>query len=133
MGEQTTNVVKDIPWEASGTEHYTGEAYFKKTVGVDGTVHFEKTIPVEGEVYYKQTVNAKGEVQFEKTVVVEGEVEGGGTVTAEGEVEARGTTSARHKFDMSVPVGMAISGGITGAIQGLFTMKNVKYLSLIHI
>ena len=28
---------------------------------------------------------------------------------------------------MSVPIGMAISGGITGAIQGLFTMKNVKY------
>lgn len=127
MGEQTTNVVKDIPWETSGTSHYSGEAYFKKTVGVDGKVHFERTVPVEGEVYYKQTVNAKGEVQFEKTVVVEGEVEGGGTVTAEGEVEAKGTTSARHKFDMSVPVGMAISGGITGAIQGLFTMKNVKY------
>ena len=28
---------------------------------------------------------------------------------------------------MSVPVGMAISGGISGAIAGLFTMKNVKY------
>lgn len=120
-----TNIIE--PWEASGTEHYSGEAYFKKTVGVDGKVHFERTVPVEGEVYYKQTVNAKGEVQFEKTVVVEGEVEGGGTVTAEGEVEAKGTTSGRHKFDMSVPIGMAISGGITGAIQGLFTMKNVKY------
>lgn len=129
MGEQSTTVVKDIPWEANGTVNYdySGEAYFKKTVGVDGTVHFERTVPVEGEVYYKQTVNAKGEVQFEKTVVVEGEVEGEGTVTAEGEVEAKGTTSARHKFDMSVPIGMAISGGITGAIQGLFTMKNVKY------
>ena len=127
MGEQTTNVVKDIPWEASGTEHYSGEAYFRKEVDVDGTVHFKREVPVEGEVYYKQTVNAKGEVQFEKTVVVEGEVEGGGTVTAEGEVEAKGTTSARHKFDMSVPVGMAISGGISGAIAGLFTMKNVKY------
>lgn len=120
-----TNIIE--PWEASGTEHYSGEAYFKKTVGVDGTVHFERTVPVEGEVYYKQTVNAKGEVQFEKTVVVEGEVQGEGTVTAEGEVEAKGTTSGRHKFDMSVPIGMAISGGITGAIQGLFTMKNVKY------
>ena len=120
-----TNIID--PWEASGTEHYSGEAYFKKTVGVDGTVHFERTVPVEGEVYYKQTVNAKGEVQFEKTVVVEGEVQGEGTVTAEGEVEAKGTTSGRHKFDMSVPIGMAISGGITGAIQGLFTMKNVKY------
>lgn len=127
MGEQTTNVVKDIPWEANGTEHYSGEAYFRKEVDVDGTVHFKREVPVEGEVYYKQTVNAKGEVQFEKTVVVEGEVEGGGTVTAEGEVEAKGTTSARHKFDMSVPVGMAISGGISGAIAGLFTMKNVKY------
>ena len=120
-----TNIIE--PWEASGTEHYSGEAYFKKTVGVDGTVHFERTVPVEGEVYYKQTVNAKGEVQFEKTVVVEGEVQGEGTVTAEGEVEAKGTTSARHKFDMSVPIGAAISGGITGAIQGLFTMKKVKY------
>lgn len=120
-----TNIIE--PWEASGTEHYSGEAYFKKTVGVDGTVHFERTVPVEGEVYYKQTINAKGEVQFEKTVVVEGEVQGEGTVTAEGEVEAKGTTSGRHKFDMSVPIGMAISGGITGAIQGLFTMKNVKY------
>lgn len=129
MGEQTTNVVKDIPWEANGTVNYdySGEAYFKKTVGVDGTVHFERTVPVEGEVYYKQTVNAKGEVQFEKTVVVEGEVQGEGTVTAEGEVQAAGTTRARHKFDMSVPIGAAISGGITGAIQGLFTMKNVKY------
>ena len=84
-----TNIIE--PWEASGTEHYSGEAYFKKTVGVDGTVHFERTVPVEGEV------------------------------------EAKGTTSGRHKFDMSVPIGMAISGGITGAIQGLFTMKNVKY------
>lgn len=120
-----TNIIE--PWEASGTENYSGEAYFKKTVGVDGKVHFERTVPVEGEVYYKQTVNAKGEVQFEKTVVVEGEVEGGGTVTAEGEVEAKGITSGRHKFDMSVPIGAAISGGITGAIQGLFTMKKVKY------
>ncbi len=135
MGEQTTNVVKDIPWDASGTEHYSGEAYFSKTVDVDGTVHFKREVPVEGEVYYKQTVNAKGEVQFEKTVVVEGEgtvraegvVEGEGTVTAEGEVEAKGQTKARHKFDMSVPIGMAISGGISGAIAGLFTMKNVKY------
>ncbi len=120
-----TNVI--TPWEQSGTEHYKGEAYFKKTVGVDGKVHFEKTIPVEGEVYYKQTVNAKGEVQFEKTVVVEGEVEGTGTTKAEGEVEAKGVTRARHKFDWSVPIGAAISGGITGAIQGLFSMKKVKY------
>lgn len=128
-GELVDTTKTDVitPWEQSGTEHYKGEAYFKKTVGVDGKVHFEKTIPVEGEVYYKQTVNAKGEVQFEKTVVVEGEVEGTGTTKAEGEVEASGVTSARHKFDWSVPIGAAISGGITGAIQGLFTMKKVKY------
>lgn len=129
MGEQTTTVVKDIPWEASGTVDYdySGEAYFKKTVGVDGTVHFERTVPVEGEVYYKQTVNAKGEVVFEKTYTVTGEVSGEETKTVEGEVEDRGVTSGRHKFDINAPIGMAISGGITGAIQGLFTMKKIKY------
>ena len=62
-----------------------------------------------------------------KELSAEGVVEGEGTVTAEGEVEAKGQTKARHKFDMSVPIGMAISGGISGAIAGLFTMKNVKY------
>lgn len=129
MGEQTTTVVKDIPWEANGTVNYdySGEAYFKKTVGVDGTVHFERTVPVEGEVYYKQTVNAKGEVQFEKTYVVKGEVSGEEKRTVEGEVEDRGITSGRHKFDINAPIGMAIAGATTKAVQALFTMKKVKY------
>ena len=112
VGGQTTYHDRDIPWSYDGTA--TGTASGTTTVGASGTT----TVEASGTT----TVTASGT----ETVTVEGEVEGQTRGTAEGEVRDQGTTSARHKFDLGVPVAMAISGGISGIIKGLFSMKNVK-------
>ena len=105
---------------ASGTYNGTASGTYNGTAS--GTATGTATGTASGVASGDVTVEASGT----ERVTVEGEVEGQTKGTAEGEVRDQGTTSARHKFDLGVPVAMAISGAISGVIKGVFTMKNVK-------
>lgn len=156
VGGQTTYHDRDIPWSHDGTVSgtyngtasgtYNGTAEGTASGTAEGTYHGKASGTYNGKASGTYNGTAEGVVSGEargtvsgvaegtttveasgtERVTVKGEVEGQTKGTAEGEVRDQGTTSARHKFDLGVPVAMAVSGAVSGVIKGLFSMKNVK-------